>query len=261
MKSRPGVVLIAEDHPINRQVVQLYLSELGIDCCLVNNGLEAVQAIEKNDYSVVLMDCHMPEMDGFQAAIKIRKNEKLTGRHIPIIAMTAGALKGDRERCLLAGMDEYLCKPVDIEQLKNTLLKWMPGQAPSEQNEQAALPSAELKVAINTTFDVQDLTARFGKSNLRSLLSMFCDQTPSTFQELQQAVEACDKDTLAHAAHALQGVFCIVGNQNISQICQILEQHARENRLDLATVTLIDFEKQFELLLRDVTSELKLITP
>lgn len=118
-------ILLAEDNPVNQMVTQLQLRKLGYECSVVSNGEEAVKAVEKGSYALVLMDCQMPELDGLEATKAIRKAEALTGRHLPIIGLTAHAMGGDREKCIAAGMDDYLSKPASIEQLSASLKKWI----------------------------------------------------------------------------------------------------------------------------------------
>jgi len=121
----PLKLLLAEDNLVNQHVAMAVLRKLGLKADLAANGQEAVDALLGNSYDLVLMDCQMPEMDGFQATRKIRENEG-EGRHVPILAMTANAMQGDRERCLESGMDDYLPKPVTIDNLKNALRRWLP---------------------------------------------------------------------------------------------------------------------------------------
>ncbi len=118
-------VLLAEDNPVNQMVTQLQLKKLGYDCSVVSTGREAVQALEQKSYALVLMDCQMPDMDGLEASKAIRKAEAHTGRHIPIIGLTAHAMGGDREKCIASGMDDYLSKPASIDQLSTCLKKWI----------------------------------------------------------------------------------------------------------------------------------------
>jgi CheY-like chemotaxis protein len=120
-KRHSGRVLVAEDNEINRLVANKVLSQAGYDCDLVINGLEALAALEAQRYDLVLMDCQMPDMDGFEATTEYRKREAVKsatgGRALPIIALTANALSGDRERCLAAGMTDYISKPFDPDKL------------------------------------------------------------------------------------------------------------------------------------------------
>lgn len=118
-------VLLAEDNPVNQQLTVLQLQKLGYNCVAVANGKEAVKALEKTAYSLVLMDCQMPEMDGLEATKSIRKAEALMGTHVPIVGLTAHAMGGDREKCIAAGMDDYLSKPASLDKIRATLTKWL----------------------------------------------------------------------------------------------------------------------------------------
>lgn len=117
-------ILLVEDNVVNQKVARHLLERLGYRCDLATNGREAVSATDRKFYDLVLMDCHMPEMDGFEATAAIRDREGNT-RHTPIIAMTALAMTGDRERCLDAGMDDYIPKPIDVEVLRDKLTAWL----------------------------------------------------------------------------------------------------------------------------------------
>jgi len=117
-------ILLAEDNPVNQMVTQLQLKKLGYNCCVVATGREAVAAVQNENYAMVLMDCQMPDMDGLEATKEIRKAEALTGRHVSVVGLTAHAMGGDREKCIAAGMDDYLSKPASLEQLSQCLRKW-----------------------------------------------------------------------------------------------------------------------------------------
>jgi len=129
---------VVEDNPINRLVAQRALLRLGYTADVVPGGREAVEACTRDRFSLILMDCQMPEMDGYEAAREIRRREAAAGAetdcvvHIPIVAMTANAVTGDQERCLAAGMDDYLPKPVQLASLAATLRRWIPGTGNSQ---------------------------------------------------------------------------------------------------------------------------------
>jgi two-component system sensor histidine kinase/response regulator len=125
--STPIRVLVAEDNPINQKVAAAMLDKLGVRADVVGNGREAVDIAEIVPYDLILMDCQMPELDGYQATSEIRLREG-AGRHVAIVAMTAEAMAGSRERCLAAGMDDHIAKPVKVEDLFDALMKWVPAR-------------------------------------------------------------------------------------------------------------------------------------
>jgi CheY-like chemotaxis protein len=123
----PSHVLVAEDNRVNQKLVVRLLEKLGCTVDVAHDGREAVERLQKAEYDLVLMDCQMPEMDGYQATQAIRDRERDSGERIPIIALTANAMEGDRERCLDAGMDDYVTKPVSRKALDAVLAKWSDG--------------------------------------------------------------------------------------------------------------------------------------
>jgi CheY-like chemotaxis protein len=122
-------VLIVEDNPTNRKLVVAQLKKLGIEPHVAVSGSEAVKACATNDYGLILMDCQMPEVDGFAVTKLIRKAEERSGRHVSIVAVTASAMTGDRQRCLEVGMDDYQSKPMSLDQLQQILDRWLPPDA------------------------------------------------------------------------------------------------------------------------------------
>lgn len=121
-------ILLVDDRDSNRMVALLLLQKLGFGVDVVSSGMEAVEAACQHNYKLILMDVQMPEFDGFDATKAIREAEAATGRHTPIIALTALAMDGDKDRCLAAGMDDYISKPYNLQQLKDTLTRWIQPQ-------------------------------------------------------------------------------------------------------------------------------------
>src|SRR5207245_6440143 len=196
---RPGIhVLLAEDNPVNQEIASRQLAKLGVEVDVVGNGHAAVEALAHTSYDVVLMDCQMPEMDGFAATAEVRRREAGTGRHTPIIAMTASALAGDREQCLRAGMDDYLPKPVKLEKLREVLAHWAGVQAAP------STPGA----AVETTGEVVDLGAleelrsyqlEGETDTLDRLIAKFLDSARDECAEARAALSRGDPEPLRRA--------------------------------------------------------------
>jgi CheY-like chemotaxis protein len=132
-------ILLAEDNPVNQEVAQEYLRDLGCHIDVVTNGLEAVAALERTSYDLILMDCQMPEMDGFEATgvLRLKEQQQNQKQRTPIIAITANALEGERQRCLDAGMDDYISKPFNQDDLRVILQRWLgQRQSPDDANEE-----------------------------------------------------------------------------------------------------------------------------
>jgi two-component system, sensor histidine kinase and response regulator len=246
---RKELILVAEDHPINQQVTTLYLKELGFAPDVVGNGKEALEILQSIDYSLILMDCQMPEMDGLSAARLIRKSEITTGKHIPIIAMTANAMKGDREKCIAAGMDDYISKPVDPAELSKILDRWLsPGISslvPGEVTEQTQVPP----------IDVRALRERFRPPVWEQLKSMFLSSTPTTMSEIQAAMREQHAEQAAAKVHFLKGACSTIFASDMTKICKMLEVSilAGDNR---TTHLFKQLEKAYDELVEFVGKEL-----
>ena len=172
--SMPLNILLAEDNIVNQRVAVSILEKRGHVVQPVNNGKEALAALACEHFDLVLMDVQMPEMDGLEATAAIREMEQQSGRHIPIIAMTAHAMKGDRERCLDAGMDDYLAKPVDAKALMEVLQRWSPAASqrptpsirvnPTTTGFQETMAINLLLRAIDETVAARDRHFRYGRA-------------------------------------------------------------------------------------------------
>jgi PAS domain S-box-containing protein len=221
MAPAPLRILVAEDNDINRRLTTLMLDKLGYRAELVINGREAVEACERQTYDVILMDCHMPEMDGYDATRTIRKAEAADpGRgHIRIIALTAAAMTGERERCLAVGMDDYLSKPVKPDLLQAALERAaaaLPSAASAPQAEPqppaAATPVEDLSHELATVRETcSALAAELGSEGVVELLEAFVSDTPQRLVELDRLSSSTDFVTLRRSAHSLKGSFALFG--------------------------------------------------
>jgi PAS domain S-box-containing protein len=206
-------ILVAEDTHFNQKFIGRLLERWGHQATIVQNGIEALEAFSKNTFDLILMDVQMPGMDGFEATAGIRKIEKDQGRHIPIIAMTAHAMKGDRERCLEAGMDDYVPKPISSEALLNSIKQLIPRKDKSDTEEsimtlntQAAIDKKTLLKAFDDDWDF-----------LKEIIDMFVADCPKMLKEIEDAIEAEDAPALQRKAHALKGM---LGNFQVETAVQ-----------------------------------------
>ena len=207
-KSRNVRILVAEDNEVNRKVIVTLLKRKSFSVMAVENGRKAVEAVRTGDFNLILMDVQMPEMDGFEATAEIRQTEN-ESVHLPIIALTAHALKGDRERCLQAGMDDYLSKPIEPDQLFEMIETWTKAKVEEEpvQTEETKTEELELKKE-QTPLDVQAALVRFSgdKEFFLDMLADFLESLPEKLTEMQKAVDAKDYRLLGVHAHNLKGV-------------------------------------------------------
>jgi two-component system, sensor histidine kinase and response regulator len=192
---RPLRILLAEDHPVNQKLAVRLLEKWGHSVLIANNGQEALEALERERFDLVLMDVWMPEMGGFEATQAIRERERETGGHLPVVAMTAHAMKGDRERCLEAGMDAYVSKPVQPEELLKVLQNLVP-EAPETgvESEAGVLDREELLQRMDGDLEL-----------LRELAELFFAGYPKKLTELREAITAGDAAVVERVAHSLKG--------------------------------------------------------
>ena len=236
-------ILVAEDNPVNQQLVLEILGRRGHTVIIAENGHQAVAAAERHAFDLVLMDVQMPEMGGLEATQAIREKEKSSGAHVPILAMTAHAMEGDRERCLAAGMDGYLSKPIEPRAFLQAV-------------ETLAIPAATVPgdsegAESDGAFDEETLLKRFnGNRNLlRLLVKTFREDCPKMMARIRRALEARDPAALADAAHGLKGS---VGNFGVSaaqKTAREMEISARQGTLNGAWETYARLEEDIARLL------------
>ena len=236
-------ILLAEDNPVNRHMAVVLLEERGHKVCVADNGKQALALLDEQSFDLILMDIQMPIMDGFQATKLIREQEKTTGQHIRIIAMTAHALKGDRERCLEAGMDGYLAKPVKEEELLTCVENW----ASPRQQAQTQTPDTVDLTVLNWQEALERLRGRLPL--LTKMVVLFQQQLPILVAEITTAVQTQDSETLRRSAHTLKSSANSIGAIQLSIIAEQLEQQA----LDMAISTFDDLLLRLQQAVANVT--------
>ncbi len=241
-------ILLAEDNPVNQRVALLQLRKLGYSAEVANDGRQALDAMCRKPFDVVLLDCQMPELDGYEVASKFREHQGAQGAPPPrrcyVIALTAHALEGDREKCLAAGMDDYLTKPVQMGNLDAALEragKWLaqtgindggqrpPGMAPSPLSGLAALSDSDHPESICELFDV------------------FLQDGQSRLQQLAKSMGPADAKVFINSAHSFKGSSSNIGALQLAAFCAQLEKQAKAGQWDLTGPTLEQVEKEFSL--------------
>ena len=263
-------ILVAEDNPVNQKLVSEVLGIFGCELTLVENGKEAVSLFEKNRYDMVLMDCQMPEMDGFEATRIIRAKEREAGveRGVTIVALTANARKEDRDNCLACGMNDYLSKPFTMVQLRNIIFKWHnlaegngadlaeAPEAPAEQGGEPAAAGEASLIDLETLDGVRAIQNPQSPDILAKLLEIYRDNAPELMERLESAIgEACLESIREHA-HGLKSSSGNIGARKIFELAAALENMARDGNIDGAGELLEEIERLFpatcELLEREI---------
>jgi CheY-like chemotaxis protein len=226
-------------------VIMRVLQKMGHAPVLAQNGKEALTLASAERFDAVSMDVQMPEMDGLAATAAIREREKNSGTHLPIFAMTAHAMKGDRERCLEAGMDGYMTKPVRFSDIEQTL------------SGLASAPAMPAKSVVDAaSWDNVEALDRIGGDEelLRDLCQIFLEESPKLLQKLRQALEAGDSDGVMRAAHSLKGEAGYLGARGTSQAARQLEEMGQKKDLSRAGDTLAVLEREVASLHLDLQS-------
>jgi signal transduction histidine kinase/DNA-binding response OmpR family regulator/HPt (histidine-containing phosphotransfer) domain-containing protein len=277
-----GHVLLVEDNPVNRQVAQRILTLLGLSLELAENGKEALEKLDSSTFDLVLMDCQMPVMDGYTAT-RIRRTREAENRlpRMPIIAMTANAMAGDREKCLGAGMDEYLSKPMNRGLLEATLRKWMPQHAQTRSTTAAAapaappaaamparpapaMPSAPLpagpQLALGDGVASSPLAARDGAAldqeivrdlldvmgdEFTELVGVYLEDTPKNLSLLEGAAARNDASGLIAPSHSLKSTSANLGAMTLAEIAKRIEHEARAGTLADPAALVRDLTREY----------------
>jgi len=251
-----GRILVAEDNIINQQVALGILNNLGHSSEAVANGKEVIKALESIPYELVLMDCQMPEMDGYEATRQVRHPaSKVLNRHIPIIAMTAHVMQGDRKKCLEAGMNDYLSKPVDPQALADMIEKWLPqekttgqktthepGKKQGNRTERdfahMAFPVFDKEAMMKRLMDDEDLA--------QIVMEGFLDDMPKQIDALKGYLGTADVAGVERQAHTIKGASANVGAEALCEVAFGMEKAGKAGDLKAAKISISELEVQFE---------------
>jgi signal transduction histidine kinase/HPt (histidine-containing phosphotransfer) domain-containing protein/BarA-like signal transduction histidine kinase len=241
----PLRILLADDNPINQKVGLSVLSKLGYRADVANNGLEVLHALERKAYDMVFLDVQMPEMDGLEATRQICRRWPRERRPC-IIAMTGNALMGDREKCLDAGMDDYITKPVRIAELQNALERWGPPRKRKFETSfllRSNIAPREQFLDESILNELSDMPPADGVSIVRELVDLFLEGAPQRIAQIVESIR--DPVRLAFHAHALKSMSLNLGAKRIVEIAQRLEELGRSGKMDSAQDLVSELESAF----------------
>ncbi len=239
-KKMPSLqILLAEDNDINQKLASILLERHGHQITVANNGREALKQLERRSFDLVLMDVQMPELDGLEATALIRQRERGTDQHVPIIAMTACAMKGDRERCLEYGMDNYVSKPLKPQELFDTIAALFAARLEVDPPARAAEVVCEANL-----FDGDELLGRVGgdRELLQMLVDLFFESVPAQLVELRAAIRAGNADQVNRLAHTVKGAVGNFASPSAIEAAQRLEIMGKEGRLEDAEDVFAELE-------------------
>ncbi|HUR44251.1 MAG TPA: response regulator, partial [Candidatus Saccharimonadales bacterium] len=248
-------ILIAEDNMVNQRLALRQLKKLGYNAEAVGNGKEVLEALQRIPYDIILMDCQMPEMDGYEVTRRIRSSDASgTRKAVPyVIALTANALQGDREKCFAAGMNDYLTKPLHLNELEGVLEKAMlmvPAGSRQEVPERAVLDMAIIA-------GLRDLREPGQPDPLKELIELFLKDAKPRIEKMRQAKEQKDAATLASAAHTLKGSASNLGAKGLAALCSNLEKAGKANELTEAANILLDVTSEFQSVEKALIAEMQ----
>jgi len=233
--SRQFRILVAEDNAVNQAVIMRVLQKMGHVSVLAHNGKQALALATSEKFDVVFMDVQMPDMDGLAATAAIRETEKQTGLHVPIIAMTAHAMKGDRERCLQAGMDGYVSKPLRFSDLEEVLANL----------DQPSLVVTRKLPSLSRKSKTQTLDRLGGDEKLlRELCQIYLKESPKLLEKLRRAVSQGDAEAVGQVAHNIKGELSYLGADNAMQAARQLEAMGNDRDLSQAAGVLGILERE-----------------
>ena len=232
-------VLVVDDSAVNQRVASLPLEKLGCRVDVAGNGREAIEMVTRFPYDVVLMDCQMPEMDGYEATAEIRRREK-AGEHLPIVAVTAHALAGERERCLAAGMDDYLTKPLRTRDLEAMVRTWAGDAATAPARARPSEEALQVRARVREMTDDEDTA--------REVVDLFLSGAADGLRELRRGEAAGDATAVLRAAHKIKGSARNVGAEELAALAERMEERSDDRAPDALSGLLREAEAHLECL-------------
>jgi len=262
-------ILVVEDNRINQQVVVGLLKKLGFNADIADDGLKAISILNEKIYDLVLMDIQMPEMNGIDATSRIRfPDSKVLNHQVPIIAMTASAMKGDREKCLEAGMNDYLSKPLTLDKLSEALERWLPKESIHKRakeeatetaviNDDVVLGDCEVGCKI-TIFDKEEMLARLGGSHSLFLVVVkaFLEDAPRQIDKLKGFLEKGDVESAERQCHTIKGAASNVAGGMLNAIAAEMEVEGNRKNLEAMIIKMASFEREFHILMKELRNSL-----
>jgi len=257
-------ILLAEDNPLNRKLTVTVLNARGHDVVVADDGRAAVETFEQGHFDLILMDIQMPQMDGFEATRVIRKKEAETGTHIPIVAMTAHVMEGDREQCLASGMDDYVPKPIQRDELLAVIERFFTPSAESEKKSSA--PEASGEVSDEASGEVSEevfrktslLEIAGGNTGLvKKLIKIYLSNLPNLMSQIEEGIAVGDGKVVGFGAHSLKGMSYNLSAGLVARAALELEKMGKDGDLSQAEKTYAVLKKEVERLKTAVTSLMK----
>jgi len=224
-------ILVAEDNTVNQTVVSRMLESMGHTAVIAPDGRQALEVATQNSFDLIFMDVQMPEMDGFTATSAIRQQEKTTGKHIPIVALTARAMKGDRERCLAAGMDEYLTKPISREEIEATIARLFDTKEHSLESPYWSRSKMLKQMGGDETL-------------LKEIMTIFLTESPEMLSRMEQSLLHHDPSMLEQAAHRLKSDLGYLGATETARLASQLEESGRAGNIEGVAKLLAELKSQ-----------------
>lgn len=261
-------VLVADDSPVNREVVKEALRRIGVQLDTVTNGREVLERYHPDRYDIILMDCSMPEIDGFKATERIREREAANGwRRVPIIAMTAHVAAGIHDQWRRSGMDDYLAKPYTLATLSNRLKKWLAQRQEHDPAQICSLPSAESRIKSPSRLPdreeryldlylLEELRRTSGDSLVERVVHLFMEHAPILFEQLKCASATMQADDISAAAHALKSLCLSVGATRVARSCEQLEAGAGNDQISETSGSIDTIAQQLAVTCEDLKQQI-----